>query len=157
MIIKKQQNWQLRQKEPSLETYRLLKLSKRGNSFTEHLRKKSQSTKLYSENTTGGSIHKSFYEDSITLIMKLEKDRIKKLQINFHYRCRYKKSVETELNLVYFGGNFGMFVYIIHHYQVGIISGMQGWLNIWKIKYNTQNPSFTVLLKNFYEEVIYYV
>ena len=74
------------------------------------------------------SLENSFYE-AITLILKPEKDitQKKKLQadITDEHRCKNPQQNTSKLNTQYIK-------WAIHHDQVRFISGMQGFLHIWK-------------------------
>jgi hypothetical protein len=81
--------------------------------------------KLFYEIETEGTLPNLFYEATITLIPKPHKDPTQgELQTNFPYEYSIKFS-QTESKNTSIRSS-------IHHSQVGLIPGIQGWFNIWK-------------------------
>jgi hypothetical protein len=73
-----------------------------------------------------GTLSNSFYETTITLILKPHKDPTKKE----NFRSTSLRNTDAKiLNTIRIQEHIKT---IIHHGHVGFIPGMQGWFNIWK-------------------------
>jgi hypothetical protein len=85
--------------------------------------------KLFHEIDREGKPSNTFYEASITIITKPDKDTSKKENkrsislINIYGKI-LNKIIRSQIQQ--------HIKKIVHHDQVGFITGMQGWLNIWK-------------------------
>jgi hypothetical protein len=85
--------------------------------------------KLFHEIDREETLPNSFYEASITLIPKLDKDTFKKE----NYRPIFLMNINAEiLNKIMVKGIQRHIRKIIHYDQVDFIPGMQGWFNISK-------------------------
>ena len=84
---------------------------------------------VYCKIQKGESLPNSFYEASITLILKTDKDRTRKK----NYRSTSPTNIDTKiLNKILANRIQQLIKKIIHHDQVGFIPGMQGWFSIHK-------------------------
>jgi hypothetical protein len=86
--------------------------------------------KLVNKRETEGTLPNSFYEATITLIPKPQKDPTKKE--NFRPIFLMIIDEKKKLNKILANRIQEHIKMIIHHDQVGFIPGMHGWLNIWK-------------------------
>ena len=82
--------------------------------------------KLFQKIEQEGTLPNSFYEVTITLIPKLDKDTTKKrkLLIFDEYRCKNPQQNISISHPIYKKDQ--------HHDQTGFIPGSQGWLSIYK-------------------------
>jgi hypothetical protein len=85
--------------------------------------------KLFYKIETKGTQPTSLYEATIMLIAKPDKDPTKKQ--NFRPVCFINIDAKI-LNKILANRIQEHTKTVIHHDQVGFISGMQGWFNIWK-------------------------
>ena len=77
-----------------------------------------------------GKLPDSFYEASITLIPKPDKDPIKKE----NYRRISLKNMDSKIFTNILVDSTQQYIKrIIHHDKVGFIPGLQGWFNICKL------------------------
>ena len=83
--------------------------------------------KLFQKIIEEGALPNSFYEATITLIPKPKTHKKRKLQANItdEHRCRNPQQNFSKQNLA-------THQKLIHHYQDGFLSGMQGFFNIQK-------------------------
>ena len=85
--------------------------------------------KLFQKLAEEGTLPNSFYEATITLIPKPDKDNTKKE----NYRPISLVNVDAKLlNKILESRILHHIKKLIHHDQVGFISGMQRFFNIWK-------------------------
>ena len=108
--------------------------------------------KLFQKIAEEDTLPNSFYEATITLIPKPDKDNTqkRKLQANFtdEHRCKNPQQNFSKQNPTMYQKN-------IHHDQVGFISGMQGFFSICKsINVIHHINHFIFRIQNQYEEII---
>jgi hypothetical protein len=85
--------------------------------------------KLFNKIETGGTLTNSFYEATITLIPRPYKDPTRE------EKFRPISHINTDgkiLNKILASQIQEHIKMIIHHDQIGLIPGIQRWLNIWK-------------------------
>jgi len=84
--------------------------------------------KLFHKTETEEALPNSFYETTITLIPKPQKDPTKRTSDQFPL-CIINTKILSIILTNQIQEHIKM---IIHHNQVGLIPGMQGWFNIQK-------------------------
>jgi hypothetical protein len=78
---------------------------------------------------TKGTLHNSFYEATTTIIPKSHKHSTKKENFRQISLMIIHAKILSKIIANRIQKHIKM---IIHHDQIGFISGMQGWFNIWK-------------------------